>query len=144
MAFVFAEAFLLPPLATIAPKFADGALGLASGRASEADLGVLPALYAVVGVAYIAGGLLFGMATLRAGVLSRWAAGLLAVAAALTPVTALVPHQIGRFAAVPTAVALAWLGYSLWSELRSRAPRPRYAFTAFRSRFSTSFWPSRI
>ena len=121
MAFVFAEAFLLPPLATIAPKFADGALGLASGRATEADLGVLPALYAVVGVAYIAGGLLFGMATLRAGVLSRWAAGLLAVAAALTPVTALVPHQIGRLAAVPTAVALAWLGYSLWSARSGQA-----------------------
>ena len=117
-AFVFAEAFVLPPLATLDPNFVDGVLGIASGRSSELNLGALPALYAVVGVTYILGGLVFGIATWRAGILSRWAAGLLAVAAALTPVAAVVPHQVGRLAAVPTAIALAWLGYGLWSERR--------------------------
>ena len=124
-AFIFAEAFVLPLLATSAPKFVDGLLGLARGHASEVDLGALPALYAVVGITYILGGLLFGISTLRAGILSRWPAGLLAAAAALTPAIALVPHQIGRFGAVPTAIALAWLGYGLWSERSGQlGPQP--------------------
>jgi hypothetical protein len=115
-AFVFAEAFILPPLATTAPQFVDGLLGVASGRASAVNLGALPALYALVGVSYMLGGLVFGIATLRAGILPRWAAGLLALAAALTPAAALLPHEIQRLAAVPVGFALAWLGYALWAE----------------------------
>jgi hypothetical protein len=117
-AFVFAEAFILPVLATTAPKFVDGLLGtLAAGRASEVNLGALPALYNLgVGIPYMLGGLLFGIATLRAGILPRWPAGLLAVAAVLTPAAALLPHAIQRLAAIPVGIALAWLGYALWSE----------------------------
>lgn len=121
-AFVFAEAFIMPLLATTAPKFVDGFLGLASGHASAVNLGALPVLYTVVvGLGYMLGGLVFGIATLRAGILPRWAAGLLAVAAALTPAAALFPHQIQRFAAVPVAFAVAWLGYALWSERGEQA-----------------------
>ena len=65
------------------------------------------------------GGLLFGIATLRAGILSRWAAGLLAVASTLTPLAALFPHEIQRLAGIPVGLAIAWLGYSLLSERRS-------------------------
>src|SRR5215213_6381667 len=120
-AFVFAEAFILPPLATAAPQFVDGVLGtLARGQASEVNLGALPTIYSLgVGVTYMLGGLLFGIATFRAGILPRWPAGLLAVAAALTPLAALLPHAIQRFAAVPVGLALAWLGYALWSERRA-------------------------
>jgi membrane protein implicated in regulation of membrane protease activity len=85
------------------------------------NLGVLPALYALVGISYMLGGLLFGIATFRAGVLPRWAGGLLAVASALTPAAALLPHQIQRFAAIPVAVAFIWLGYALWSKRREQA-----------------------
>jgi hypothetical protein len=120
-AFVFAEAFILPPLAATAPQFVDGFLGIASGRASTISLGAIPALYTLVGVSYVLGGLLFGIATIRAGILPRWAAGLLAVAAVLTPAAALLPHQIQRLAAVPVGFALAWLGYALWAERRERA-----------------------
>ncbi len=125
-AFVFAEAYVLPPLATTAPKFVDGVLGtLAAGRASEVNLGALPALYNFgVAIPYLLGGLLFGIATLRAGILPRWPAGLLAVAAVLTPAAALLPHAIQRFAAIPVALALAWLGYALWSERREQASDP--------------------
>jgi len=70
------------------------------------------------------GGLLFGIATLRAGILPRWPAGLLAVAAAVTPAAALLPHELQRLAAVPVGVALAWLGYALWSERREQASEP--------------------
>jgi hypothetical protein len=70
------------------------------------------------------GGLLFGVATFRAGVLPRWPAGLLAVAAALTPLAALLPHAIQRLAGIPVGLALAWLGYALWSERRTHAAEP--------------------
>jgi membrane protein implicated in regulation of membrane protease activity len=70
------------------------------------------------------GGLLFGIATLRAGILPRWPAGLLAVAAAVTPTAALLPHEIQRLAAMPVGLALAWLGYALWSERREKAAQP--------------------
>ena len=125
-AFVFAEAFILPPLATTAPEFVDGVLGtLAAGRASEVNLGALPAIFTFgVGIPYILGGLLFGIATLRAGILPRWPAGLLAVAAVLTPAAALLPHAIQRLAAIPVGLALAWLGYALWSERREQASDP--------------------
>ena len=120
-AFVFAETFILPLLATDVPEFVDGVLGISHGQASAVDLGALPALYALVGVLYLLGGLLLGIATLRAGILPRGAAGLLAVTATLTPAAALLPHHLQRLAAVPMGVALAWLGYALWSERRAPA-----------------------
>ena len=125
-AFVFAEAFILPPLATAAPTFVESFLGtIAAGRASEVNLGALPAIFSLgVGIPYMLGGLLFGIATLRAGILPRWPAGLLAVAAVLTPAAALLPHAIQRLAAIPVGLALAWLGYALWSERREQASDP--------------------
>jgi hypothetical protein len=123
-AFIFAEAFILPVLATTAPQFVDGVLGAVSGRASQVNLGALPAIFNSAGILYMLGGLLFGIATFRAGVLPRWAGGLLAVTAALTPLAALLPHQIQRLAAMPMGLALAWLGYALWSERRAQAAEP--------------------
>jgi hypothetical protein len=66
----------------------------------------------------------FGIATLRAGILSRWAAGLLAVAAALVPAAALLPLERQPLVVVPVGIALAWLGYALWSERREQAAEP--------------------
>jgi hypothetical protein len=129
-AFVFAEAFIMPPLAAASPEFVDSFMGVASGRASTVNLGALPAIYTVVGVAYMLGGLLFGLATLRAGILPRWAAGLLAVAATLTPLAALLPHHIQRLAGMPVGLALAWLGYALWAERAARAGEPEPATSA--------------
>jgi len=123
-AFVFAETFIMPPLAAIAPAFVDNFLGVAAGRAIDINLGAIPALFALVGILYMLGGLLFGIATIRAGILPRWAAGLLAAASALTPLAALLPHQYQRFAAVPVGLALAWLGYALWSERLQTASEP--------------------
>ncbi len=125
MAFQFTEAFIVPLLATEAPKFVEGFLGIFTSSASEVNLGALPTLYALAGFGgYILGGLLFGIATLRAGILPRWAAGLLAVGAALTPAGALVGHPLDRTFAVPVGVALAGLGYALWSERREHAADP--------------------
>jgi hypothetical protein len=125
-AFVFAEGFILPPLAAYAPHFVDGLLrNIAAGQPTDVNLGALPTIYSLgVGLMYMLGGLVFGVATLRAGVLPRWAGGLLAVAATLTPLAALLPHNIQRLAAIPVALALACLGLALLTERRAQAAEP--------------------
>src|SRR5215218_9148304 len=124
MPYGFAEAFILPLLATKAPMFVESFLGMFNGSPGDMDLGALATVYQLSGVMYMLGGLLFGIATLRARILPRWPAGLLAVAAALTPTAALLPHDIQRYAAIPVGLALAWLGYALWSERREQASDP--------------------
>ncbi len=84
-------------------------------------IGALVPVYALVGILYMLGGLLLGIVTFRAGVLPRWPAGLLAVTALMTPAAALLPHEIQRLAAVPMGLAVAWLGYALWSDCRTQA-----------------------
>ena len=122
-ALVFAEAFILPLLATEAPKFVEGFLGVITGAPSEVSLGALPAVYALTGlVGYLLGGLLFGIATFRAGILPRWAGGLLAFGVVLPLLTSsLILHPFDRILAVPMGLALVWLGYALWSERREQA-----------------------
>jgi len=124
--FVFAEAFILPLLATSAPQFVAGFLGIINGQASAVSLGAIPTLYATAGlVGYVLGGLLFGIATFRAGILPRWAGVLLAFAAVSPPLlSALLPHPLDRVLAVPMGLALAWLGYALWSERRAHVSDP--------------------
>ncbi|MGM0883680.1 MAG: hypothetical protein ACQEXQ_21935 [Bacillota bacterium] len=123
-AFTFVEAFILPILATDAPKFTEGFLGIFSGSASEVNLGALPAAAPLAGGLYILGGLLLGIATLRAGILPRRAAALLAFAAVSTLASSLFPHPLDRILAVPMGLALAWLGYALWSERQEKALTP--------------------
>lgn len=118
LAFHFLETFISPVLAAEAPKFVAGLLGMITGTASEVSLGAIPTVYALFGVAYMLGGMLFGIATFRAGILPRWAGGLLAIGAALTLAGAVIPHPFDRIFAVPVGLALAWLGYALFSERR--------------------------
>jgi hypothetical protein len=124
LAFHFVEAFISPVLATEAPKFVAGLLGMVTGTSSEVSLGAIPIVYGLLGVAYLLGGVLFGIATFRAGILPRWAGGLLAIGAALTLAGALIPHPFDRIFAVPVGLAMAWLGYALWSERREQASEP--------------------
>ena len=117
LAWTFAEAFISPVLATEAPRFVEGFLGIISGHPSEINLGALPTLYLSAGAFVLLGCILFGIATLRAGILSRWAAGVFAFGGpASAVVVSLLPHEFERIAAVPIGVGLAWLGYALWSE----------------------------
>jgi hypothetical protein len=120
--FVFAELFVLPQLATAAPQFVDSYLGIVNGTPGEMNIGALVPTYTVVGILYLLGGLVFGVVTIRAGVLPRWPAVLLAITAVVTPAAALLPHAQQRFAAVPMGIAIGWLGYALWSERRGSVP----------------------
>ena len=120
--FIFTEGFILPVLAGAAPLYVESFLTIANGTQPTVDIGPAAALYGVAGIFYMLGGLVFGIATVRAGVLPRTPAIVLAVAAVLTPLAALLPHEIQRLAAVPVALGLAWLGYALWS-IRSNTAR---------------------
>ena len=73
MGFSFVEAFVLPRVATTSPAFVQGWMGMFVGPATKIDLGALPTLWTLSGPIYIIGGLLFGIATFRAGILPRWA-----------------------------------------------------------------------
>ena len=119
--FTFAETFILPQLATVAPKSVEGFMGVFTGAPSEISFGVLPTLWSLIGLVYILGGLLFGIATFRAGVLPRWAGALLAFGTALTPLAALLPPELEPKVTVPVGLALAWMGYALLSEQREKA-----------------------
>src|SRR6266571_6564907 len=89
--FTFFEAFILPLLASDSPKFAESFLGIFTGSAGETSVGALATLWSLLGVVYILGNVLFGIATFRGGVLSRWAGGLLGLGAVSSPAFALVP-----------------------------------------------------
>lgn len=126
LAFHFIESFIEPMLATEAPKVVEGLLGMVAGQASEINLGAVPAVYMLTGiVGYVLGGLLFGIAMFRAGILPRWASGLLALGTILPVVlSSVVPHPFDRLFAVPVGLALVWLGYALWSERRAPISEP--------------------
>jgi hypothetical protein len=123
--FVFAEPLILPVLATTAPQFVVSYLGVVNGSPGTLNIGALVPLYEAVGILYMLGGLVFGIAMYRAKVLPRWPAALLAVVAVLTPAAALLPHAVQRVVAgMPMGVVMAWLGYTLWADRREPASGP--------------------
>ncbi|MEQ1768916.1 MAG: hypothetical protein ABL879_03680 [Devosia sp.] len=116
--FVFTELFVLPIVAPSLPGFVDSALGVANGHPGTMNIGPFVPAYAALGVCYLLGGLVFGIATVRAAVLPRAPALMLSFAAVITPAAALLPHALQRYAAVPMGIAMIWLGYTLWVERR--------------------------
>jgi hypothetical protein len=115
-AWTFVEVFVLPRIADDAPQFVDDYLGIPAGVSAQGDVGTLPLLFTVVSGLYLVGGLVLGIAVYRAGILQRGAAALLAVGSVLAVAAAVLPHAVGRYAAVPVGIAMVWLGWSLWSE----------------------------
>lgn len=120
--FSFVEAFVLPHLATLSPAFVESILGMLTGVPGTVELGLLPTLWNLSGLLIILGPLLFGIATFRAGVLPRWAGGLLALSAVLVPIGAAVPAEYQpEVVMIPIGLAFAWLGYALVSEPREES-----------------------
>lgn len=112
-AWTFVEAAVLPLLVDQLPQFVDDFIWLPAGGTAVGDVGSLKAVSLVAAVLYLLGGLLFGIAMYRGGVLARWAASLLAAGAAVTVIAAVIPHAAARVLAIPVGISLAGLGYSL-------------------------------
>ena len=122
-AFTFIEAFIEPILVGPSPAFVSGLLDLAEGAVSDFDLGALPTIYAVSSALFLGGCIVFGIATIRAGIFSRPAAALFSFGIiAAAPLAAALDTP--RVAAVPIGLGLAWLGASLWSRRRSAVTEP--------------------
>jgi hypothetical protein len=83
MGFSFVEAFIVPHVATASPGFVHAWMGMFSRPAGTFNLGAVPTIWTLTGPVYILGGLLFGIATFRAGILPRWAGALLSVSTVL-------------------------------------------------------------
>jgi hypothetical protein len=111
-------ATVLPTVAKSDPGYVQDVLDAAVGGSPGGDIGAIQILFDVSGAGYILGGLVFGIALFRAGVLARWAAALLAIAAVSTAALAVLPDSFSRPLAVPTGIALIGLGVSLWRTQR--------------------------
>ena len=110
--------FVLPSLAASQPGYVNDVLAVATSGTPIGDVGRMQTL-SHIGIAYIVGGLIFGIALFRANVLARWAAVLLSVGAVATVATAQLPELTQRLFAIPVGVAMIGLGYSLWRTTRT-------------------------
>ncbi len=113
------SAYILPSLAGTDPGYVNDVLAAANGGTPEGDIGLLRGVLRLQGFAYLAGGLVFGIALFRARVLARWAAALLAVGGVVTALLAVMPDAFYRFLAFPNGIAMVGLGYALWRAART-------------------------
>jgi hypothetical protein len=114
-------ALVLPVVARTDPGYVQDYLDAAMGGSARGDIGHIQDLFMVTGIGYSLGGLLFGIALFRAGVLARWASLLLAYGTISALALSVLPESFSRPFAVPTGVALVGLGVSLWRTSRPHA-----------------------
>lgn len=110
----YVAAFVLPAIAGSNPAYVEDVIAAATGGQPAGDIGLLEGLIQLQGLGYLAGGLVFGIALYRAGVLARWASALLAVGGVVTVVLSMMPDAFYRLLAFPNGIAMIGLGYSLW------------------------------
>ena len=125
----FAAAFVLPEVAHTNPVYVNDVIDVTNGRTSSADIGAMVAVNRIQGFAYLAGGLLFGVALFRARVLARWATVLLAVGGVVTIVLSFMPDAFYRLLAFPNGIAMIGLGVALW--LSQGTARPADTSTSY-------------
>ena len=119
MSIAFVSAYVLPTIAETSPGYVSDVLAAATNGSATGDIGLMQTAFNVSGLTFLGGGLIFGIALYRAGVLARWAAALLAVASVLTVTLAVLPDAFYRFLAFPNSIAMIGLGWSLWSSVRT-------------------------
>jgi len=108
---------VLPTVAATDPGYVQAYLDAAVGGTSS-GIGGVSVLFGITGIGYSLGGLVFGVALFRAGILSRWASLLLAFGTTSVLALSVLPEYFNRPFAVPTAIALIGLGISLWRDSR--------------------------
>jgi hypothetical protein len=124
-------ACVLPTVALSDPGYVQDVLDAAVGGSPSGDIGHMHEVFLVSGIGYSLGGLLFGIALFRAGILARWASVLLAYGTTSALALSVLPESFNRPFAVPTGVALIGLGVSLWRDQRRQsgtvdAPAPAW------------------
>jgi hypothetical protein len=112
-------AYVLPTVAQTDPGYVQDFLDAAMGGSPSGDIGHMNQVFLVAGIGYALGGLLFGIALFRAGVLARWASLLLAYATTSALALSVLPESFSRPFAIPMGVALIGLGVSLWRTQRT-------------------------
>jgi hypothetical protein len=122
MSTTFVSAYVLPSIAGTDPSYVKDVIAAATGDSPTGDIGALGTAIQLQGFAYLAGGLVFGIALYRAGVLARWAAALLAVGGVVSVVLSVMPDAFYRLLALPNGIAMIALGYSLWREQAEATP----------------------
>jgi hypothetical protein len=110
--------FVLPQLVDTQPGFVNDVIVASGGGTPNGDIGGAQTLFNLAGAGYLLGGLIFGIALFRTGVLARWAAALLAVSTVATAALVVLPESFDRPFAVPEGIALIGLGVSLWRNPR--------------------------
>ncbi len=114
------ETFINPVLVGKAPEFVESQFA-----------GELPGALAVVlplsGMLFSLGWLLFGIATIQANILPRWAAILAIVGGVPFGVDPVLPEIVGTIAAVVFGLGAIWLGYALWSGAAEKTTQPKPA-----------------
>ena len=120
MSVAFVSAYVLPTIAETSPGYVSDVLAAATNGSASGDIGLMQTMLNVSGLTFLGGGLIFGIALYRAGVLARWAAVLLAVASVLTVTLAVLPDAFYRFLAFPNSIAMIGLGWSLWNSVRTQ------------------------
>jgi len=106
--------YVLPVIARTNPRYAQAVIDSAVGHQTKVDIGHVQQLFMTMGMGYALGGLLFGIALFRAGILARWASLLLAYGTVSALALAALPDSFNRPFAVPVGIALIGLGVSLW------------------------------
>jgi hypothetical protein len=119
LSIAFLSAYVLPSLVETAPGYVQDLLTAAEGGTPVGDIGLMQGAFLASAVGYMLGGLVFGIALFRTGVLARWAAALLAVSTVGTAALAVLPDSFNRPIAVPEGIALIGLGISLWRTQRN-------------------------
>jgi hypothetical protein len=112
--------YYLPTIAHSKPVYVQHVLNGAMAHGASNGIGAWQALFLIAGMGYSLGGMVFGIALFRAGVLARWACVLLAYGTTSALALAALPESFSRPFAVPTGVALVGLGVSLWRDQRQQ------------------------
>ena len=120
----FAEAVILPQIADVAPRYVGDFLATFVGDPVKGEVGGLGLANGIAGATFLLGGLVFGIAIYRAGIVARWAALLLSIGAVASLLAGVLPDSIFRIATFPTAIAMMGLGYWLWRDRTAAAPDP--------------------
>jgi TM2 domain-containing membrane protein YozV len=122
--------FVIPQVVATDPAFVSDVITQIKGATPEGDIGLLTPVLQLQSACFLVGGVVFGVALFRAGVLARWATVLLAAGGVVTILLSVLPDAFYRLLAFPNGIALIGLGASLWATSRAAATAPAPRTTA--------------